>query len=304
MLRTKLFVFIALLALLGIGMLILRTPAPVTDPETRTSEKLRVVTALYPIQFFVQRIGGEYVEVINLTPPGAEPHDYETTAQDLIAIEQSDLLVLNGVLEHWAENLQTTTPIVTVGKEFLSLELEKGKEVMSDPHVWLDPVLAQRQSSIIATKLGELDPENVLFYQGNAGALVLELGQLDAMFREGLKTCERKDFITSHAAFGYLASRYSLRQVPIAGLSPEEEPSAKQLAEITNFAHENNATHIFFETLVSPELSETIAQEIGAKTLVLNPLEGLTQEEKLNGKSYFTIMQENLTNLRIALQCT
>ncbi len=131
-----------------------------------------------------------------------------------------------------------------------------------------------------------------------------KLDQLDKTYAEGLKTCKQKDIITSHAAFGYLATRYGLNQVAISGISPDEEPSSQQLAEVAKFAKENDVKYIFFESLVSPKLSETIAHEIGAKTLVLDPLEGISDDDIKQGKNYFTVMENNLKNLQKALQCS
>ena len=127
---------------------------------------------------------------------------------------------------------------------------------------------------------------------------------MDTEYKQGLSSCEGKNIITSHAAFGYLAAAYGLNQVPIAGLSPDAEPSPRQLADIAKFAKDNQVKYIFFESLVSPKLSQTIATEVGAQTLVLNPIEGLSEEEMSHGKTYFSVMQDNLTNLRTALQCT
>lgn len=126
---------------------------------------------------------------------------------------------------------------------------------------------------------------------------------LDKDYRSGLSKCNKKDIITSHAAFGYLAKEYGFNQLAIAGLSPDEEPTLQTLKNISDFAKKNNVQYIFFESLVSPKLSETIANEVGAKTLVLNPLEGLSIQDIAEGKNYFTEMRSNLNQLKIALQC-
>jgi len=170
-----------------------------------------------------------------------------------------------------------------------------------DPHVWLSPALAIQQVRNIEQGLAEADPEHKDAYKANADAYISKLEALDQEFKEGLKDSKRKDFITQHAAFGYLAKEYGLTQVPIAGLSPDQEPSASQMAKIIEFAKENNVKTIFFETLVASNVAETIAAEIGATTAVLNPIEGLTEEDISKQLDYIAIMRQNLQALQAAL---
>ncbi|ANY75239.1 ABC transporter substrate-binding protein [Paenibacillus ihbetae] len=170
-----------------------------------------------------------------------------------------------------------------------------------DPHVWLSPALAIQQVRNIEQGLAEADPEHKDAYKANADAYVSKLEALDQEFKEGLKDSKRKDFITQHAAFGYLAKEYGLTQVPIAGLSPDQEPSASQMAKIIEFAKDNNVKTIFFETLVASNVAETIAAEIGATTAVLNPIEGLTEEDISKQLDYIAIMRQNLQALQAAL---
>lgn len=170
-----------------------------------------------------------------------------------------------------------------------------------DPHVWLSPQLAIQEVRNIEKGLSEVAPEYKEQFKANADAYVTELEALDNEFTEGLKDSKRKDFITQHAAFGYLAKQYGLKQVPIAGLSPDQEPSPAQMADIVQFAKENNVKTIFFETLVSSKVADTIAKEIGAHTDVLNPLEGLTEEELDAGNDYVRVMRSNLEALKTAL---
>jgi zinc transport system substrate-binding protein len=172
-----------------------------------------------------------------------------------------------------------------------------------DPHVWLDPVLAQSQVEAIRAGLEKADPPNAARYAENARAFKAKLAALHDAFEAGLRDCARRRLVVSHTAFTYLARRYRLIQIPVSGLTPESEPSPAQLAAIVRLARRETVTHVFFETLVSPKLAETLAREIGAKTLVLNPIEGLTKEEAAAGKDYVGLMQENLTNLRAGLGC-
>ena len=274
-----------------------------------TSGKPQVVTSFYPLYFFTSQIAADKADVYNVTPNGVEPHDYEPSAHDIAKIEDSNMLILNGgKLEAWGEKMRENlngkkTLILTIGTEIANQEMVEDGENIQDPHIWLDPVLAKKEVAMITAGLIQIDPANSAFYQANAQTLLMKLDNLDNQFRQGLNSCNKKDIITSHAAFGYLASEYHFNQMAISGLSPDAEPSVQKLAEVAEFAKTNQVEYIFFESLVSPKLSQTIASEIGAQTLVLNPIEGLSDEEIINGKSYFSEMENNLKNLKIALQC-
>jgi len=284
-----------------------------------SSNKIKVVTSFYPLYFFTSQIVGDKAEVSNLIPSGAEPHGYEPTARDMALIESSSLLVLNGGgLEGWGENIQNNlnknkTKVVVAGEGLTTKIMEEDEHDGHveeghhhdgiDPHIWLSPVLAKQMVDKIESGLSLSDPSNSSYYKSNAETLKNKLSVLDEEFKKGLISCGSKNIITSHSAFAYLASAYGLNQVPIAGLSTEEEPSSKEMSEIAKFAKDNNVKFIFFESLISPKLSETIAKEIGAKTLVLNPIEGLTEDEIKEGKDYFSEMRNNLANLKTALEC-
>lgn len=270
--------------------------------------KLQVTASFYPLFYFAQIIGGKHADVHNITPAGAEPHDYEPTTQDIARIERGDLLILNGGLEPWGDKIRaevqgTKLQVVIAGQGLLSQRIVEAGQTAQDPHVWLSPPLAKLEVGRILDGFSAVDSANRDDYNEQAKLLEDELDQLDAAFRSGLSNCRRRDFVTSHTAFAYLAQAYELNQVSIAGLSPDSEPSARQLADIADLAKEKQIRFIFFESLVSPRLSETIAEEVGAKTLVLDPIEGLTDEQIRQGKSYFTVMRDNLANLQTALQC-
>ncbi|MFB5760761.1 metal ABC transporter substrate-binding protein [Paenibacillus medicaginis] len=170
-----------------------------------------------------------------------------------------------------------------------------------DPHVWLSPALAVQEVRNIEKGLSEAAPQYKDQFKTNADAYVAALEALDKDFTAALKDSKRKDFITQHAAFGYLAKQYGLTQVPIAGLSPDQEPSPSRMADIVKFAKEHNVKTIFFETLVSSKVADTIANEIGAQSAVLNPIEGLTEEELADGLDYIKVMRQNLEALKAAL---
>ena len=275
----------------------------------KSSGMLQVVTSFYPLYFFAERIGGDKAVVTNIVPAGAEPHDYEPTAQDMARMEKSRLIVVNGGgLEAWSDRLAKNisaknTTIVVAGEGLLTREMTEDGAVTTDPHIWLDPVLAKKMAERVALGFEAADSENAAFYRENASRLLEQLDDLDAAYRSGLHTCAEKNIITSHAAFGYVAAEYGFNQVSIAGLSPDAEPSPSELARIAQFAKTNNVRYIFFESLVSPKLSQTIATEVGAGTLVLNPIEGLSDEEIARGEEYFSVMRENLVNLQTALRC-
>src|SRR3989338_10322652 len=275
--------------------------------QKTNSEKIIITTSFYPLYFFTQQIAGDKADITNITPAGAEPHDYEPTAQDIAKIENSKLLVLNGGgLETWGDDIKQNlesknTVIVTTGEGLTNQQVVEEEENMTDPHIWLSPQLSKEIVDRITNGFVQIDPANKSYYQLHADTLKAKLDNLDKEYKQGMASCTQKNIITSHAAFGYLATAYGLNQVPITGLSPDAQPSPRQLADIVKFTRANNVKYIFFESLVSPKLSNTIATEVGAKTLVLNPIEGLTNEEISQGKSYFTEMQQNLVNLKIAL---
>ncbi len=271
--------------------------------------KLQVTVSFYPLYFFASQIGGDKAEVQNITPSGAEPHDYEPTAQDIARIEKSDLLILNGgKLEAWGDKIKnnlkgTEVIIVIAGENIANQQVVENGQTIQDPHVWLSPPLAKIEVKNILNGFIKVDPANKTYYYANANSLLSALDELDKQYKEGLANCNQKDIITSHAAFGYLGKTYGLNQVPITGLSPDAEPSAQQLADVAKFAKDHHVKYIFFESLVSPKLSETIATEIGAKTLVLDPIEGVSGDDMKKGINYLTIMKANLTNLHLALEC-
>ncbi len=269
----------------------------------------RVAASFYPLYFFASQIAGDKVVVYNITPAGAEPHDYEPTTQDMARIEDSQLVILNGgKLEAWGDKIKDTlrgtgTIIIIVGEAFANRNAAEEGSAARDPHVWLDPLLAKNEADAIAHGLQKADPGNAAYYKARVKELESRLDNLHTKFAAGLSNCQKKDIITSHAAFGYLASRYGLNQIAISGLSPDEEPPPQKLAAVADFVRVRDIKYIFFESLASPKLSETIARETGAQTLVLDPIEGLSDKALAEGKDYFTDMESNLRNLRIALEC-
>ncbi|MGN9768729.1 metal ABC transporter substrate-binding protein [Micromonospora sp. SD12] len=291
-------------------------------------QRVDVVAAFYPLQFLAERIGGDAVKVTNLVKPGAEPHDLELNPGQVGQVAEAELVVLlkgfqpalDEAVEQNAKDrafdVSTVQPLMDAaagghdhdheGEEHAHPEEsakaeEPGHEEngAKDPHLWLDPTRLATVGDKLAERLGKADPDRAADYTARAGALRTELEKLDAEFTTGLKTCQRREIVVSHTAFGYLTERYKLEQIGITGLSPDNEPAPQRLAEVIEEAREHKATTIFFETLVSPKVAETIAKEVGAKTAVLDPLEGLTP----GGGDYLSVMRTNLATLRTALSC-
>ncbi|MEU7775789.1 metal ABC transporter substrate-binding protein [Micromonospora taraxaci] len=287
------------------------------DSAGADPKKVDVVAAFYPLQFLSERIGGDAVRVTNLAKPGAEPHDLELNPSQVGQVSDAELIVyLKGfqpaVDDAVAQNggdrafdVTSVQPLLDAsagghnheGEEEGHAEEGGGK----DPHVWLDPTRLAGIGDQLAQRLGKADPDHAADYTTRAAALRADLTALDGEFKTGLATCQRREIVTSHAAFGYLADRYQLDQVGITGLSPDVEPSPQRLAHVIEEAKEHQATTIFFETLVSPKVAETIAGQVGAKTAVLDPLEGLAAG---SDGDYLSVMRTNLQTLKTALSCS
>ncbi|WP_433228947.1 metal ABC transporter substrate-binding protein [Micromonospora sp. CA-248260] len=287
-----------------------------TDGAGADPDRVDVVAAFYPLQFVAERVGGDAVTVTNLAKPGAEPHDLELNPRQVGQVSQAELVFyLKGfqpaVDEAVAQNaadrafdVTTVAPLRDATADGHDHEGEDGHAEESggkDPHLWLDPTRLATVADQLAERLGAVDPDRAADYTTRARTLRGELEKLDTEYAAGLKTCQRREIVVSHAAFGYLAERYQLEQIGLTGLTPDTEPAPQRLAEVAREAREHRATTIFFETLVSPKVAETIAAEVGAKTAVLDPIEGLSVD---GGGDYLSVMRTNLTTLRTALGCS
>jgi zinc transport system substrate-binding protein len=302
-------------------------------------EPLTVLVGFYPYQFVAERVGGDDVEVTNLTAPGAEPHDLELSPQQVASLSTADLVLYSAgfqpavdeAVEQQAADRSFDVLSAVEVREYEEHSLESdehadeddghghgeepdehadedgdaahGEEGHADhsgedPHVWLDPTRLATIADAVAEQLAELAPDRADAFEERAGELTSELESLDAELQEGLSSCARTEMVTSHDAFGYLADRYGLEQVAISGLSPEDEPSPRRLAEVARFAQEREVTTIFFEELVSPRVAESLAREVGAEAQVLSPLEGPPEDG-----DYLDAMRTNLDTLRTALDC-
>lgn len=284
---------------------------------------LEVLTSFYPLEFVTEKVAGDRASVANLTKPGAEPHDLELTPSDVAAVADADLVVVlkgfqpavddavgaqssNNVLDVTeAARLDITSDHEEHADEQSSAHAEEEGDSHTeggvDPHFWLDPTRLADVSDQIADRLSEVDPSGATQYAANAKALRAELQALDGELTAALERCTNRTIVTSHEAFAYLAQRYDLEQVGIAGLSPENEPDAATLAAVTDFVKKNSVSTIYYETLVSPDIAETVARETGATTAVLDPIEGLSDESAAS--DYVGIMRANLATLRAGQAC-
>jgi zinc transport system substrate-binding protein len=260
------------------------------------ASKRSVVAAFYPVAYAAQRVGGNRVDVTNLTPAGAEPHDLELTPDQIDEILDADLVVDLG------QGFQPAVEKAAAQRDGPTVSLlPKGTK---DPHIWLDPVRMTTIVRRVQRSLTQADPRGRATYARNADAFVAELDALNHRYAQGLATCARKEIVTGHEAFGYLAQRYGLRQEGVAGLSPDAEPDAQRLGQLADLVKKQGVTTVFTESLVSPRIADTLAREAGVTTETLNPLEGLTDKEIAHGATYVTVMDANLVKLRRALGCT
>jgi zinc transport system substrate-binding protein len=258
--------------------------------ETGDSQRTEIVAGFYPLAFAAEEVGGDDIPVTNLTPPGVEPHDLELSVRDVERIRSADLVLYLG------EGFQPALEEAAADTDGRALDLLATQSALrrGDPHVWLDPLRYAEIVDAVGEALGR--PQA-------ARQVVERLRALDAELERGLAECDRRELVTSHDAFGYLAERYGLEQIAITGISPEAEPSPRNLERVTRLARERGVTTIFFETLVSPDVAETVAREVGAETAVLDPLEGLSDDDLARGESYFTAMRANLVALQEGLGC-
>lgn len=303
----RVYITVGVLAMcVAIGLLLHRqkNPAVITQSQSNSTNVI-VAATFYPLAYFAEQVGGAQITVVNATPAGVEPHDYEPSPRELAKVGEADILLINGAgLDPWAEKAsvdwQKNGQHVLVMSEIVETLPTTGNH---DPHFWLDPVRARQMIGMIRDALIEVDPIRADVYRQNAMGAVERMSKLDQDYKTGLANCEQREIMAAHDAYNYLANRYNLELYAIAGLSPEAEPSARRLAELTDLVKTKGISTIFFETLTSRQLADTLAREAGIKTAVLNPIEGLTAAEVSAGKNYDILMRENLAQLRFALVC-
>ncbi|QDW63734.1 metal ABC transporter substrate-binding protein [Oerskovia sp. KBS0722] len=294
-----------------------------------TAGGTEVLASFYPLQFVAERVGGERVSVSNLTPPAAEPHDLELSPAQARSIGTADLVVYQsgfqaavdeaveardpahlvdatqaaGLEEHPGEPAATESGSAEDEHATHDDHADDGHDHSSegglDPHFWLDPSRLVPVAEQVAAELTAVDPDGADEYAANLEALTADLTALDAEYEAGLASCVSPYLVTSHEAFGYLAERYGLEQVGITGIDPEAEPSPARLREVADIIRDHGVSTIFFETLTSPKVTQTLAQDVGVQAAVLDPLEGLSKD----GTDYLGVMRTNLEALRTGLTC-
>lgn len=286
-----------------------------------TTATLTVAVAFYPVEEIVRGVGGDGVQIVDLTPPGGAPHDLELTPQKVTDLEGADLVFYIGrgfqpsvekALAGLPDNvikvdLLDTVTLLPVTPQLAGTEGEVDGEVLegnTDPHIWVDPANMITMTKAVEATLASAAPSEKAAFASNASDYVGELTALDGAFTTQLKTCESRTIVTSHRAFEYLANRYDLKQIPIAGISPDEEPDPKSLEAVAAAAKADGVTTVFFEEQVPKDLSETVAREIGATTDALDPIESITQDRLDAGTTYVSIQEANLASLVKGLRCT
>jgi zinc transport system substrate-binding protein len=293
-----------------------------------SGDKLNVVVSFYPLEFIAKSVGGDAVNVTTLTAPGVEPHDLELTPKQVGSIAEAKLVIFEKSLqpavdEAVAQNakdksfdVSTAAQLEDTGANFEEHEEGEGhadesttpsvtpasfSEEALDPHFWLDPVRYAAVVQAVTDKLVEVDSAHADGYKERAQTLLGEVNKLDGEYKTGLATCKLKTFVTSHEAFAYLAKRYGLQMVGIAGFTPDAEPTPQRIKEVQDIVRKQHVTTIFYEELVSPKVAESIARDVGVKTAVLSPIEGLSDAN--SKETYLTLMQENLAELKKANSC-
>jgi zinc transport system substrate-binding protein len=274
-----------------------------------------VVALFYPLYDVARNIAGDKMSVKSFIPAGVEPHSFDPSPSDLMSLSKAKVFVGTGIdFEGMEERFESSlSPNTFVIHAFDGIDLIEGVDVHEeseveseeheeiegvDPHVWLSPKNMIIITNNVKEGLKRANPENSELFERNAANYISQIQQLDSDFKNGLSSCKKDKILTTHAAFNYLARDYGFEQVPIYGLSPEAEPTPHQIAALIDAAKANDLKYVFYEELVDPRVSETIAREVGAQTLALNPVESGEERD-----SYVSLMRGNLNNLRVALEC-
>lgn len=283
--------------------------------------KPRVAVAFFPIEEVVRRVGGDAVHVIALVPPGEDAHEYDPTPQQLTALEKTDVVVYLG--KGFQPNLQKAIDslpssirrvdllnnirLLPVGGALAGTNGTAPGETLgdgNDPHVWLDPTNMKIMAAAVASALTDEAPAHASAFDANSAVYERELAGLTGAYQVGLANCATRVLVTSHRAFGYLAAAFHLTQVSIAGISPNDEPSAKTIKAVADYAHAHGVSTVFFQNTLPADLAATVAREIGARTAMLDSVESPSRDDLRGGANYNTIMRADLDALRTGLECT
>lgn len=297
-----------LVALAALPVLALTGCAAFTDdssPGNGPTDGVQVAAAFYPLAYVAERVGGDHVDVTNLTTPGGEPHDLEPSVTVTAEITEADLVLYEKGFQPAVDAAvdETARGDLLDAADVVDLTSFRDHGVDSDeldPHFWLDPLLVADVAEAVADQLTDLDPDHAEDYSANAADLVSDLRELDRQYTGGLAGCTRTTVVVSHDAFGYL-QRYGLDMEAIVGLSPEAEPTPSDLARLQRLIHDDGVTTVFSETIVSAKAADSLAEATGAETAVLDPIEGLT--DRTADEDYLSLMRANLAALEKANGC-
>jgi zinc transport system substrate-binding protein len=295
--RRSVVIYLALATVIATALVALSGCRSAAAPDGRLS----VVTTIYPVTYFAQRIGGGRVQVTSLAPPGVEAHDYEPKPSDLRAVLGADLVVFtHPSFEVWMADALKSRP---AGKAVVQA-VEGVRVSGADPHVWLDPAQAAAMATRIRDGLVQTDPEGRAVYEANTAVLAVELEAFDSRITAALSNCKLKAVVVSHTAYGHLLQGYGVEQIGLAGLQAEPgEVGPRTVAEVTDRMKAEGIKHVLVEPILSSELAKRVAEDTGSTLLPLHPLESLTRAEAAAGDTYFTVMERNVQSLRTALGC-
>lgn len=320
----------------AIILLLISTACGNNNASDKKEGTLKIYTTMYPLEYFTERIGGKHVAVSSIIPPGADAHTYEPSTKKMVEITEGDAFVYNklesdefsssvadtlkeedmpiidgakGITYHDSTEHEEHAEHAEHGEHEEHETEENGHEEEShhehgslDPHIWLDPVLAQHIADNIYNGLVKLKPESKETFKKNHEALIADLKELDSSFKTSVENAPKDSFIVSHAAYGYWAERYGLEQIAISGLSPSHEPSQQQIQTIIENAKKEKTNYILFEENVNNKVAAMIKKEVGAETLTLHNLETITKKDIQNNRDYLSIMKDNINTLSKALQ--
>lgn len=297
-----------LVTLAALPVLALTGCAAFTDdssPGNGPADGVQVAAAFYPLAYVAERVGGDHVDVTNLTTPGGEPHDLEPSVTVTAEITEADLVLYEKGFQPAVDAAvdETARGDLLDAADVVDLTSFRDHGVDSDeldPHFWLDPLLVADVAEAVADQLTDLDPDHAEDYSANAADLVSDLRELDRQYTGGLAGCTRTTVVVSHDAFGYL-QRYGLDMEAIVGLSPEAEPTPSDLARLQRLIHDDGVTTVFSETIVSAKAADSLAEATGAESAVLDPIEGLT--DRTADEDYLSLMRANLAALEKANGC-
>lgn len=312
----KIIAFLIIASLLLLGCTKNQNTMRIIKNRNEKEKRLKVYTSFYPYYDFARKIGGDRIEVYTVIPSGAEPHSFEPSSKVIAQLEQADVFIYNGVLmEPWIDKVlnllegkniylvdaSKSVELISYNKEYNDKNSDEHHHGQYDPHIWVDPINAIHISEKIKDTFVKADDSNKDIYEENFDDFKKELQELDMAFKERLKNAAERKIIVSHSAFGYLAKRYNIEQIAVAGISPHAEPSPKRLTELIKIAGDNGIDYIFLEALASVKTAEVLAKEANLEILTLYIVEGLTEEQQNKGEDYISLMYKNVEALRKAL---